>query len=99
MAYDVKDALGNGAAPEKQGEKIRIEGLNLFYGAFKALKEINITIPQNDIVAFIGPSGLGMVFQKPNPFPMSVFDNVAYGPRSHGIRARPCPCACAAKSS
>lgn len=31
---------------------------------------------------------VGMVFQKPNPFPMSVYDNVAYGPRTHGIRAR-----------
>ena len=31
---------------------------------------------------------VGMVFQKPNPFPMSVFDNVAYGPRSHGVRGR-----------
>ena len=32
--------------------------------------------------------GVGMVFQKPNPFPMSVYDNVAYGPRTHGIRSR-----------
>ena len=31
---------------------------------------------------------IGMVFQKPNPFPMSIYDNVAYGPRTHGIRAR-----------
>ena len=31
---------------------------------------------------------VGMVFQKPNPFPMSVYDNIAYGPRTHGIRAR-----------
>ena len=31
---------------------------------------------------------VGMVFQKPNPFPMSIYDNVAYGPRTHGVRAR-----------
>ncbi len=31
---------------------------------------------------------VGMVFQKPNPFPMSVYDNIAYGPRTHGIRSR-----------
>ena len=31
---------------------------------------------------------MGMVFQKPNPFPMSIYDNVAYGPRTHGIRSR-----------
>ena len=31
---------------------------------------------------------VGMVFQKPNPFPMSVYDNIAYGPRTHGVRAR-----------
>ena len=31
---------------------------------------------------------VGMVFQKPNPFPMSVYDNIAYGPRTHGIRSK-----------
>ena len=33
-------------------------------------------------------SRVGMVFQKPNPFPMSIYDNIAYGPRTHGIRSR-----------
>ena len=114
-------------------EKIKVENLDLYYGAFQALKNINLTIPENEIVAFIGPSGcgkstllktlnrmndlvegckitgtvsldgediyskidinllrrrVGMVFQKPNPFPMSIYDNIAYGPRTHGIRSR-----------
>lgn len=114
-------------------EKIRITNLDLYYSDFQALKNINITLPKNEITAFIGPSGcgkstllktlnrmndlvadchikgevlldgeniygdidvnqlrkrLGMVFQKPNPFPMSVYDNVAFGPRTHGIRSK-----------
>ena len=115
-------------------EKIKIEKLDLFYGNFHALKNINLNIEQNAITAFIGPSGcgkstllkslnrmndmvegcritgkilldgddifdrkmdvntlrkkVGMVFQKPNPFPMSIYDNIAYGPRTHGIRKK-----------
>ena len=115
-------------------DKIVIEHLNLWYGSFQALKDINLRLPANEITAFIGPSGCGkstllkslnrmndlvegcriegtvtldgedifsrkmdvnllrkragMVFQKPNPFPMSIYDNVAYGPRTHGIRSR-----------
>ena len=114
-------------------DKITIENLDLFYGSFHALKNINLAIPEGKITAFIGPSGcgkstllkslnrmndlvegcritgkvsldgediygkmdpsvlrrrVGMVFQKPNPFPMSVYDNIAYGPRTHGVRAR-----------
>ena len=105
--------------------------MDLYYGSFHALKNININIPEREITAFIGPSGcgkstflkslnrmndlvegcrisgdikldgvdiykdkmdvnvlrkrVGMVFQKPNPFPMSIYDNIAYGPRTHGI--------------
>ncbi|GBC99173.1 Phosphate import ATP-binding protein PstB 3 [bacterium HR17] len=112
--------------------KIRTRNLHLYYGAFHALKGINLDIYANRITAVIGPSGcgkssflrclnrmndlldgvrvegevlldgvniygngvdvvtlrrrVGMVFQKPNPFPKSIFDNVAYGPRIHGIR-------------
>ena len=111
-------------------EKFCIEHMDLYYGDFHALKDINVELPTNQITAFIGPSGcgkstflkslnrmndlvegckitgsikldgkdiytntdvtqlrkrVGMVFQKPNPFPMSVYDNVAYGPRTHGI--------------
>lgn len=113
--------------------KIDIEGLDLYYGSFHALKNINLKIDANKITAFIGPSGcgkstliktlnrmndlvegckirgrvlldeediygrmdptllrkrVGMVFQKPTPFPMSVYDNIAFGPRTHGVRAR-----------
>ena len=112
---------------------MQIENLDLFYGDFQALKNINMEIQANEITAFIGPSGcgkstflktlnrmndlvegcritgkvtlegqdiyngmdvnllrkrVGMVFQKPNPFPMSIYDNIAYGPRTHGIRSK-----------
>ncbi len=111
---------------------LRATDLNLYYGAFHALKNITMEIPEKQITAFIGPSGcgkstflktinrmndlipsvridgqitfhgddiyakdidvtdlrknIGMVFQKPNPFPKSVYDNVAYGPRLQGIK-------------
>jgi len=113
--------------------KFIIENLNLHYGDFQALKNINMNIESNKITAFIGPSGcgkstflkslnrmndlienckiegnmlldgeniykdidinilrkrVGMVFQKPNPFPMSVYDNIAFGPRTHGIHSK-----------
>ncbi|MBR6652583.1 MAG: ATP-binding cassette domain-containing protein, partial [Anaerotignum sp.] len=113
--------------------KISVSNLDLYYGDFKALKNINLELPEKEITAFIGPSGcgkstllkslnrmndlvegckitgqvlldgediykgmdinvlrkrVGMVFQKPNPFPMSIYDNVAYGPRTHGIRSK-----------
>lgn len=112
-------------------DKIKIENLDLYYGDFKALKNVNLSIPEKKITAFIGPSGcgkstllktlnrmndlvegvridgnilldgedifgnmdvnnlrkrVGMVFQKPNPFPMSIYDNIAFGPRTHGIK-------------
>lgn len=111
--------------------KFTIRNMELYYGDFKALKNINMDIPEKEITALIGPSGcgkstllkslnrmndlvegckitgellldgepinemknvnllrkrVGMVFQKPNPFPMSIYDNIAYGPRTHGIR-------------
>ncbi len=116
-------------------DKIKVENLNLYYGDFHALKNINMSIEENLITAFIGPSGcgkstflktlnrmndliencriegsvlldgqdiykngninvnllrkrVGMVFQKPNPFPMSIYDNIAYGPRTHGIKSK-----------
>ena len=110
--------------------KFDIEKLNLHYGAFHALKDINMQIDEHKITAFIGPSGcgkstflktlnrmndlvegvkiegkveldgknifkdmdaitlrhkVGMVFQQPNPFQKSIYDNVAYGPRIFGI--------------
>ena len=114
-------------------DKMTIHDMNLFYGDFQALKNINLDIPENRITAFIGPSGcgkstlikslnrmndlvegcritgdirldgqniygdidinnlrkrVGMVFQTPNPFPMSIYDNIAYGPRTHGVRSK-----------
>ena len=113
--------------------KFDISGLNLHYGEFHALKNIDMKIEEKKITAFIGPSGcgkstflktlnrmndlvenvkidgtvrldgtdifremdaitlrhrVGMVFQQPNPFPKSVYDNVAYGPRIFGIRKK-----------
>ena len=112
--------------------KFDVKNLNLHYGKFHALKDVNMEIPEKQITAFIGPSGcgkstflkclnrmndlvenvkitgevtldneniygenvdttllrkkIGMVFQQPNPFPMSIYDNIAYGPRIHGIK-------------
>jgi phosphate transport system ATP-binding protein len=106
--------------------------MDLFYGDFQALKNINMEFPKNQVTAMIGPSGcgkstclksinrmndlipncriegeilvndqdiyadnidinllrknVGMVFQKANPFPMSIYDNIAYGPRTHGVK-------------
>jgi len=114
--------------------KIDVSNMELYYGDFHALKNINLSIDANEVTAFIGPSGcgkstllksinrmndlvpgcritgemlldgeniyggkmdvnglrkrVGMVFQKPNPFPMSIYDNIAYGPRTHGVRSK-----------
>jgi len=113
--------------------KVIADGVCVFYGDKQALKDINLSINQNEVTALIGPSGcgkstflrclnrmnetiancrvegtvlldgldvhrdldpvqlrarVGMVFQKPNPFPKSIFDNVAFGPRIHGLASR-----------
>jgi phosphate transport system ATP-binding protein len=111
-----------------------LDGLEVFYGAFRAVRGVTMQIFRNEITAFIGPSGcgkttvlrafnrmhdvtpgarvagglryhtaelyaanvsatevrrrIGMVFQRPNPFPKSVYDNVAFGPRSKGVRGK-----------
>jgi len=113
---------------------IEIASLSLFYGQSKALKNINLTLRERIVTAFIGPSGcgkstllrclnrmndlidgvriegaikigghdiyapdvdvielrkrIGMVFQKSNPFPKSIYDNVAYGLRIQGVSKR-----------
>ena len=112
-------------------EKFEIHNMDLYYGSFHALKNINLDLPANQVSAFIGPSGcgkstllkslnrmndlvegcritgdirldgqdiygdidinllrkrVGMVFQKANPFPMSIYDNITYGPKLHGVR-------------
>lgn len=58
---------------------VRIEGSVLYRGN-------NIYAPQTDVTWL--RRHVGMVFQKPNPFPMSIYDNIAYGPRTHGIRKK-----------
>ncbi|MDF2546875.1 MAG: pstB [Anaerosolibacter sp.] len=114
--------------------KIKVNDLNLFYGDFQALIDINLDIMENKVTALIGPSGcgkstfirtlnrmndlidnvkikgeilldgadiyddkcdliqlrksVGMVFQKPNPFPKTVYENVAYGPKIHGVKSK-----------
>ena len=65
--------------------RIDVEGLDLFYGDHHALKDVSIKIRDKQITSFIGPSGCG---KRPNPFPMSIYDNVAYGPRGMGVRDR-----------
>ena len=111
-----------------------VQNMDLYYGSFHALKNVNLNLASGEITAFIGPSGcgkstflkslnrmndlvegckitgdirlmgediydkrmdvsllrrrVGMVFQQPNPFPMSVYDNIAYGPRTHGIKKK-----------
>lgn len=110
-----------------------LDRLEVFYGSFRAVRDVTLNIHANEITAFIGPSGCGkstvlrclnrmndliagsrvrghvtyhgidlygpdvsatevrrvsMVFQKPNPFPKSIYDNVAFGPRISGIRDR-----------
>lgn len=114
--------------------KFDIKNMNLFYGDFHALKDVNLEIEEKEITAFIGPSGcgkstllkslnrmndlvrgckiegdilldgediyasnvdvnnlrkrVGMVFQQPNPFAMSIYDNIVYGPKTHGIKKK-----------
>ena len=109
-----------------------VKDLSVFYGAFRAVRDVNIEVNRHQITAFIGPSGcgkttvlrcfnrmndlidtarvdgqvryrgvdlydrevnpvevrrrIGMVFQKPNPFPKSIYDNVAYGPKIAGAK-------------
>ena len=79
--------------------KIETRDVNFWYGDFHALKGISMEIEEKSVIAFIGPSGcgkstflrllnrknVGMVFQRPNPFPKSIFENVAYGLRVNGI--------------
>jgi phosphate transport system ATP-binding protein len=113
---------------------MQAEGLGVFYGTFKAVRDVDLSVRRGEITALIGPSGcgkstvlrcfnrmndlidgarvegrltyhgidlygpdadagevrrrIGMVFQKPNPFPKSIYDNVAFGPRVNGARSK-----------
>ena len=121
-------------APIQSSVVFELDKLEVFYGAFRAVRSVSMQIFKNEITAFIGPSGcgkttvlrslnrmhdvtpgarvagglryhtadlyapqvsatevrrrIGMVFQKPNPFPKSIYDNVAFGLRSKGVHAK-----------
>ena len=127
----------SGPATEPVGGRdavFTLDGLSVYYGQFRAVRDVNLTVARNEITAFIGPSGcgkttvlrslnrmndlvptarvegkvlfhgidlygsdvsptevrrhIGMVFQKPNPFPKSIYDNVAFGPKVNGTRRK-----------
>jgi phosphate transport system ATP-binding protein len=131
MPYDVNIKTGEENRGRDTSNVFEVKNLKLWYGQDLALKDIDLTIGENNVTAIIGPSGcgkstfiktlnrmvemvptvrvegeiiyrgkniispnynvvelrtdVGMVFQKPNPFPKTIFDNIAYGPRIHGI--------------
>ena len=67
------------AIPERQVTAVRIEGTVSYRGQDIYAPSVDVTWLRKQI---------GMVFQKPNPFPMSIYDNIAYGPRTHGIKSK-----------
>jgi phosphate transport system ATP-binding protein len=125
------NAVGN-SKPPQVSTILETRNLNIYYGAFLAVREVTMSIPRNQVTAFIGPSGcgkstllrcfnrlndliesfrvegdlhyhgqnlyapkvdavdvrrrIGMVFQKPNPFPKSIYENVVYGARVNGYK-------------
>ncbi len=128
------DQSANGTPPDGDMSDMSIvaRNLNVYYGNFRAVKDVNLAVPRNKITAMIGPSGcgkstvlrsfnrmndlipsarvegevifnsqniyapeidpvelrrrVGMVFQKPNPFPKSIYDNIAWGAKINGFR-------------
>ncbi|MDQ3407137.1 MAG: ATP-binding cassette domain-containing protein, partial [Chloroflexota bacterium] len=126
------ETTGAAVAPETAPSVIELQGVSCYYGAFRAVREIDVSVRTNAITALIGPSGcgkstllrainrmndlipgarvegrvlyhgedlygsgvdpvevrrrIGMVFQKPNPFPKTIYDNIAFGPRVNGTR-------------
>ncbi len=128
-AVDLAPQAGGhrGAPRPSKAVVFETEALNVYYGAFKAVRDVSLRVHEHEITAFIGPSGcgkttmlrcfnrmndlietarvegtlsyhgvdlydpgvnpvevrrrVGMVFQKPNPFPKSIYENVAYGPK------------------
>ncbi|MGH2489835.1 MAG: phosphate ABC transporter ATP-binding protein PstB [Candidatus Limnocylindria bacterium] len=125
-------AAEEGAPEAHPGVVFELRDLSCYYGSFRAVRDINLSVEHNRITAIIGPSGcgkstllrsfnrmndlvpsahiegeilyhgvnvydpgvdpvevrrrIGMVFQKPNPFPKSIYDNVAFGPRVAGYK-------------
>lgn len=133
MISNLISPASTGAAPVSSGSfAIQVKDLNVYYGAFRAVKDVSLDIEEKKITAMIGPSGcgkstvlrafnrmndlvpsahmqgqvlfqgqdiyqpgidpvevrkhIGMVFQKPNPFPKSIYENVAWGARINGFR-------------
>jgi phosphate transport system ATP-binding protein len=132
---DLAPAVHEESAEAPQGAAVfETTDLAVYYGDFRAVREVNLVIRQHEITAFIGPSGcgkstvlrcfdrmndlidgarvegkltyhgidlygpsvdpvevrrrIGMVFQKPNPFPKSIYDNLAFGPRLGGVKKK-----------
>jgi phosphate transport system ATP-binding protein len=129
-----RDAVAEGGPDAAPLGKVvfDVNDLNVYYGSYRAVRNVNMAVRQHEITAFIGPSGcgkttvlrcfnrmndliegarvegeinyhgvnlygekvnavearrrIGMVFQKPNPFPKSIYDNIAYGPRVTGMK-------------
>jgi phosphate transport system ATP-binding protein len=131
---NVSDAVADESATAPAHTVFDVKDLSVYYGPFRAVRDVNLQIRQHEITAFIGPSGcgkttvlrcfnrmndfieiakvegridyhgvdlydpqvnstevrrrIGMVFQKPNPFPKSIYDNVAYGPKLLGTKKK-----------
>ena len=129
---DVRPTVAHSEQTEDGAAVFETKGLSVYYGDFRAVRDVDLTVRQHEVTAFIGPSGcgkttvlrcfnrmndlietarvegevtfhgvdlydpavnpvevrrrIGMVFQKPNPFPKSIYDNVAYGPRVAGFK-------------
>jgi len=134
VTLSIDEAPAAAAASQDHDVVFRARDLSVFYGDFRAVRDVDLDVRQGEITALIGPSGcgkstvlrtfnrmndliptarveglvtyrgvdlyhpkvdpvevrrrIGMVFQKPNPFPKSIFDNVAYGPRIAGIKKK-----------
>src|SRR6266851_1193568 len=132
-AVSQQEAQSQPQVPSEPGTSVfATSNVSIYYGSFRAVTDVSLSIHEHEITAFIGPSGcgkttvlrtlnrmndlvvgarvegdvhyrgsslyakdvspiavrrrIGMVFQKPNPFPKSIYDNVAYGPRINGER-------------
>jgi phosphate transport system ATP-binding protein len=129
---EVHPEVAHREAPAHRDVVFETRDLSVYYGEFRAVRDVNLTIYRNHITALIGPSGcgkttfirclnrmndlietarvegeikyhgvnlydkrvdavevrrrIGMVFQKPNPFPKSIYDNIAFGPKISGFK-------------